>query len=352
MENNKVKIIMEAFKSCNKDLYSREEDIEELYKLQDEMVEQAFGREEGSVERRTIKDVLEYYKELNLKCNNVATKELQKFENSTDVFLRILKTYQAGIKGEESTFLELQLLDSENTVIENIGIGKRKLCTEIDAIAITPKCITIVESKNYHGNVKIDTDGYIYKDGNRFFNVCENMKSKKKHIRAIIKKECGVEPKIQYIVVFTNPESVVKNEHSKLKTCMLEDLNSFIDNYEGDDLYSSEMIGKMKEAIRKNEYFGKYRSAFVAEQYKYEFAILKCKLEDAMKETNPKESSSQERSELSGELFNKKEGDIKQVSINAKNNMINEEKSDVNAIKESSEAVNRVCHIRIVLNSV
>ena len=56
-------------------------------------------------------------------------------------------------------FRKLEYLNSPNIVLRNIELSDGALRSELDAIVITPKCLTIVEVKNTGKDIFIDENG-------------------------------------------------------------------------------------------------------------------------------------------------------------------------------------------------
>ena len=83
---------------------------------------------------------------------------------SSKILCNLIKAEISGNRGEYKAFKTLEYLQSQNKVMRNVELSHGETRTEIDALVITPKCLTIVEVKNTSkNNLLIDEDGNYYR---------------------------------------------------------------------------------------------------------------------------------------------------------------------------------------------
>ena len=348
MDNSNIQEIVDNLHACSKKEYSRDEFFKEALELQDEMVDVAFGRKNGSINNLMVQNIVEYYSRLIKKYNINADYELKKFSEEAYIFSREICNYKSGIKGEERTFKMLELLESKSRFLTNVEIGNGKRCTEIDALVITPKCITIVEVKNIKDGVRIEKSGQLSQNGKTLLNLSGKMKEKIRYIRPYLKRVNIDDSKLQSIVVFTNDECELKYNNSNINTCKLADLNEFIESYDGDDVISINQMEELEKIINKERRFGTYKPNINASQLKYDFAVLKCRIADEI-ENKLIEQAGKNKSE-SSKNNSLNEFDDVNTTVNVDDNEEGFDK-DINSVLEKT--VNRrILRLKIVINSI
>lgn len=316
MDKNEVNTIIRRLGDYDINCRNVNEKLQQLLKLQDRIIDMTYDKKTRPVKKLFAKDVVSYYTELNNKCNNVADAELEKFSDSTQYFSSLITGYISGINGENKMNLQLDLLESEKTIINNIELGDEALHSEIDAIVITSKCISIIEAKNFYGNVTITEGGGLYRDNKYCCNLSEKMFVRENNIKKIL-KELSIDDKIvQCITVFTNDNCIFDKKHSKLKLCTLAELNDFIDGYEGEDVYSEDQINMIESAIKEAEFKDNYEQEFDIKQYIYEFAVLKHKLENESSKKSNDDIERQKANLALGSIYLRKNRKSREILCN------------------------------------
>lgn len=100
-EREELLIQMESFR---KKLYSKQELLPEMLKLQDDIVRIVFNKEYGPLGEKRIDDAIKELKKINNSRGGIANEQISLFEKeSTDLSNRI-KAEISGKKGEERAF--------------------------------------------------------------------------------------------------------------------------------------------------------------------------------------------------------------------------------------------------------
>lgn len=287
MNNTRVQELVASMDSFKKENYHRSEMLDEMLKLQSELVKLTFNDEHAMTADLKVYDVEKHLEHLNAECNHAADEELQKFVIGSKEFCNLIKAEISGRRGESIAFRNLEYLKSQNKILKNVELEDGDLRTELDAVVITPKCITIVEVKNTNRNIFISNEGIYYRTGEflkRDCNIAEKMAVKEALLRKAL-FDAGVENvKIQSVVVFTDNRIEVQNRFSALKTCFVGQLAYIVDEFRGENIYNTETMAKMQEAISMAERKECYPANFDVEQYKLDFATVMVTLEEASAE--------------------------------------------------------------------
>lgn len=162
MNNTRVQELMAGMNSFRKEAYHKSEILSEMLALQSEIVNLTFNGEHAVEAELKIYDVERHLQQLNDECGHVADEALQRFIEGSKVLCNLIKAEISGNKGEFKAFRTLEYLKSQNIVLKNVELEDGDLRTELDAVVITPKCITIVEVKNTSKNIFIDEAGNYY----------------------------------------------------------------------------------------------------------------------------------------------------------------------------------------------
>lgn len=70
------------------------------------------------------------------------------------IFYKKIKILEAGYLGEKETLILLKTLPNSFSIISDITINYKNRKAQIDHLIFTPKCIFILEVKNYSGELK------------------------------------------------------------------------------------------------------------------------------------------------------------------------------------------------------
>lgn len=282
MNNTRVQELMTAMNSFRKEAYHKSEILNEMLTLQSEIVNLTFNGDHAATAELKIYDVERHLEQLNEECGHVADEALQRFIDGSKKLCNLIKAEISGNKGEFKAFRTLEYLKSQNVVLKNVELEDGDLRTELDAVVITPKCITIVEVKNTGKNIFIDESGNYYRTGEFLKWDCDiagKMSVKEELLRKALANAGITDVKIQGIVVFTNNRIEVQNKYSALRTCFVSQLAYIIDGFKGEQIFNSEDMERIQEAVEAAECKEYYPAEFDAEQYKLDFATVMATLE-------------------------------------------------------------------------
>ena len=275
--------MMSAMTAFSKDRYQKSELLNEMFALQQEIVDLTFADEETHKTSLRIWDVEKYLSSLNQECGNVADKELQKFEEESKAFCNLIKAEISGNRGEARAFRKLEYIRSKNILLKNVELSDGERRTELDVIVITPSAITIVEIKNTSKNIFIDENGDYYRTGEYLkwdCNIADKMDLKKELLRKVL-GDSGKNIQIRSIVVFTDNRIEIQNKYTDIRTCFVSQLSYIIDGIRSCHNLTEEEMGRLEEQIRHAECRESYPFEFDVAQYKRDFATLLITLEYA-----------------------------------------------------------------------
>lgn len=275
--------MMAAMTAFGKDRYQKSELLDEMFTLQQEIVDITFADDETPRTGLRIWDVEKHLARLNQECGNVADKELQKFVEESKTFCNLIRAEISGNRGEAKAFRKLEYLRSKNILLKNVELSDGERRTELDAIVITPSAVTIVEIKNTSKNVFIDENGDYYRTGEYLkwdCNIADKMALKKELLRKAL-GDRGKDLQIRSIVVFTDNRIEILNKYTDIRTCFVSQLSYIIDGIRSCHNLTDEEMAHIEEQIRHSECRESYPFDFDVAQYKRDFATLLITLEQA-----------------------------------------------------------------------
>ena len=284
MNTDRVNELVQEMTSFSKEKYHKSEMLEELFKLQAEMVRLTFNDQHASLGDLKIYDVERHLQALNEEMGHVADAELEKYMNECKLVCNMIRAEISGNKGEYKAFKNLEYLRRKHIILKNVELSEGKLRTELDAIVITSAGITIVEVKNTAKDIHIDAKGNYYSTGEFLrldCNIAEKMSVKEKLLAGAISLVGGDEVKIQSVVVFTNPHIEVHNECGQVKTCFVSTLNRMIDDFRSGQYLSDDKMLQISAAIESAASKECYPPDFDVIQFKTDFATVMAILEEA-----------------------------------------------------------------------
>ncbi len=285
MKAQRIEELMAGMKSFGKDGYHKSELLSEMFALQQEIVELTFSGEHAATAELKIWDVEKHLEQLNEECGHVADEELQKFMESSKILCNLIKAEISGNRGEYKAFKTLEYLQSQNRVMRNVELSDGETRTEIDALVITPKCLTIVEVKNTSKNILIDEDGNYYRTGEFLkwdCNIVEKMTVKEELLRKVLESAGYGHIRIRSVVVFTNHRIEVQNKFAQLRTCFVNHLAYVIDGFRLDESITMSGMDNIQKIVENAMCCQEaYSFEFDAHQYQADFANLLATLEFA-----------------------------------------------------------------------
>ena len=284
MKTQRIEELMNAMKSFGKEAYYKRELLDEMLKLQGEIVALTFNEDHASTADLKLWDVEKHLEQMNQDCGNVVDEELGRFEEGCKFLCNLIKAEISGNRGEYKAFRTLNFLQTNHITIKNVELKDGDLRTEFDAVVITPSGITIVEVKNTAKDIFIDEGGNYYRTGEFLkwdCNIAQKMNIKEELLRKALTEEGIENVDIQKVVVFTDNRIEVHNKYAKIRTCFLSQLTYIVDGFKSQTILSQEDMEKIEGFIRQAEHKEAYPFGFDVKQYKQDFATVMAVLEDA-----------------------------------------------------------------------
>ena len=285
-KQERINKLMNEFNSFKEKEYYKEEYIEELERLEIELIEKTFNKEHVDASNLKICHVEKHLEELNEQANHVADTELNDFKEKAYALVNEIKKFKSGNKGERYVSKFLDTLKCPKFVLQNIELSKDNHKAEIDFIVITEKTIFILEVKNTRRNVIIDEKGNFIKLGRDTIYerpIGENMVEKEYLLRSILDQIGYKNPNIMSYVVFTDSKIEVENKCEFVNHTFASCLAHIIYNNSGSKIYSLQEMKKISNKIKMSEIKQKYAPSFDVESIKKSFVKLLVKLEEESK---------------------------------------------------------------------
>ncbi|MBQ4258830.1 MAG: NERD domain-containing protein [Lachnospiraceae bacterium] len=280
----RIEEILNQMNSFSKTGYPKKELLPEMFALQQEIVELTFNGEHANIAELKIWDVVKHLEQINEECGNVADEKLRKFRDDSRTLSNHIKAEISGIKGEYRAFKALENIQSPNRVIKNVELSNEKFRTEIDAVVITPKCLTIIEVKNTAKDIFIDAEGNYYRTGEylrKDCNIADKMAIKEEMLRAILKEAGYGHICIKSVLVFTNNGIEVRNKFPLIRTCFVSHLAYIIDEKGVNGDISVNEMDSIQRVIENTKNQEAYSFDFDVRRYQEDFAELLAMLEFA-----------------------------------------------------------------------
>lgn len=171
--------------------------------------------------------------------------------------------WKAGLKGQQTLPKALQDLPDEYSLINNVSLKDRSC--DIDHVIVCPKGLFAIESKHYNGEVfgQGDEWGYLkrgraggfYKGhiGNPAKQIKRNVWELKQRLDQILGQR-GIDPSgvwIEPIVVFTNPNTILKITEPAITAIKLDSLYNFLVKYEAKTPIGPELAKTIAEILKQ-----------------------------------------------------------------------------------------------------
>ena len=281
---------------CAKDMYRRDEMLEEMNELEKEMIDLTFNKEHADQGGLWIRDVEDHFRKLNEENGGIADDELQQFVSDCIDFTNYRKGIISGYKGEEMTFKKLEELTVENRVLRNIELTDGNNRTELDAVVLTHKGAWLIEIKNTRRDIFIDEHGQYYRTGEFLrwdSDIGYKMRIKSELLAKLI-HEKGYDIPIRCILLFSNNRIQVQNKYRELTTCFLSQLNHLIGETTANDVLTTTEMEKLAEDIGGIIGTDQFPIKTDVTKMKRDYAVLMAKLEAANEQTTAAEKAAAE----------------------------------------------------------
>ncbi|HNY61911.1 MAG TPA: NERD domain-containing protein [Caldisericia bacterium] len=170
--------------------------------------------------------------------------------------------WKAGFVGQQMVPKALSMLPNEFVLINNVSI-KDKNC-DIDHVLISPRCLYAIESKNYNGEIYGQGDEWGYMKRGRaggFYkghigNPAKQIKRSVWELKQMLDErlsKMSLDPNqfwIEPIVVFTNPNTILKVTDSTVKAMLLKNLPSYIQECDAKTQIPEDMLKAIIDILR------------------------------------------------------------------------------------------------------
>lgn len=282
MKDERISEIVAQMTAFRKETYYNGELLEEMLKLQKEMVFITFGEEVSDTASLRIVDVERYLEELNEQQGHIADNEIEQFKSRSKMFCDQLRGEISGQRGEERVYEVLVSRLPKGQILRNVELrlGSRK--TEIDFVVITTRGLTIIETKNTWNNVEIDADGnyaingkYMRRDG----NIKEKLEYRKAILEELLRDNGLRNVPVNTLLVFTNDRAQVHNLGS-IPACYANQVIYNLYRQRDPIVLNDNNMARIAEAIGDAVYRQAYPFKFGVVQYKQDFATVLALLTD------------------------------------------------------------------------
>lgn len=294
--------LMKLMSPCSKEMYFKDEIQSELTALKNVIVNCTYNEEHAENMKLGLEDVVKHLAEKNIERGNVAEEYLERLTKECRDFDAILGREVAGNTGEIQAFRSLETVKATRVEFHNLELSNGDNRGELDAVVITSKAIFLFEVKNSGHDMVIDAKGNYFRARGYMtmdYNIGEKVNNKEYLLRSVLKEQmdkAGKKLNIVSCVVFANSRINVTNWYKYFATCFLSQLPHYIDEYVGEDIYTSEDLKKMEDAIRLAEDKKAYPLGFNVKQLKEDFAMAMALLEVPVFEESVVEELSEEGS--------------------------------------------------------
>jgi len=277
--------IIGCMKALRKAAYYKEETLQGLLNLQDEVLNLTFA--EGHAERMRLSNVVQHFEDLNSEYGNVADDVLERFKVICDKIGGKIAMEFSGQQGERTVFRILETIKTKHISLRNTELNLEANRAELDSIIITPKAIYHIEIKNPKHDTTIDAIGNYYRTDNHMYYDCnlgERISNHSHILRNVIgESHCLDDAKplvIKSFIVSANSRAEFVNQFKYIESCYFSQLPFIIDGYDGKDIYTPEDMDAIAACIREAECKRTYPIGFDVDQFRFDFATLMATLED------------------------------------------------------------------------
>lgn len=284
-----VQNIVANIDAFNKPLYYKNEILPELLKLQLQISAIAYGEDEESLkgEKPKIYEVVNYLKKRNKDHGNIADRQLIKFEEESNVLCNRIKNEISGRIGEKSLFAEIRSMSYSDKILTNVELDENTGKTELDAVLIMKSGILILEAKNTAKIVSINSKGAAITYGKQskpHGNIEDKMLRKEQILREALNKAGISDATIRSCIVLTNNKvELGKTKNTRVKVCLLDGLEWYLEELDGlAAIFSEEQMNFAYKAIKNAKCTRPYPfNDFDVQKYKRDFAKLMVMLNES-----------------------------------------------------------------------
>ena len=199
----------------------------------------------------------------------------------------------SGFEGENKVFAYLKRINGFNKVLRNVELNSEYTHTELDAVVITKRGVTIVEVKNSTRNVEVDEDGNYFRVGKELkydSNLKEKMFARGELIKTILKNAGYENVPVKTVVVFTNDQVRINAKCRELTVCNTNKMLNLINQDSAPEILSEADVEILSIAVNTARREEVHKFDFDAYQMKKDFAELMVKLDQAAEKEEIKAS--------------------------------------------------------------
>lgn len=308
--------ILNSINSCKRERYRRSEELTELLRLQQELVDIAFSGFDGYKTDLRITDVAQAFCRMNDQTPVVDDETMSRFVKQAKRMQNQIKSEIAGLNGERKIARELTKITCPKSIITNLELGAGIDHTEIDALIITPGNIFVAEVKNTNTDIFISDNGDYYKNGEflkKKYNIRFKLEQRENLVNEILKTNQIEGYTVHKLLVFANDRITVQNKCHAFSHCFWTTLPAIIESYVSEDIPIDE-LEKIRIAFISSERKETYPMDFDAEQFKCDFAKIVALLEEKTSYTTTVKSQNEKRKPIEQPNQTKRAVGLKKVA--------------------------------------
>lgn len=212
---NEIKAGLEGLGTRADVLYTNQEIIDELSKLQSAIAAGVF--EKTHAENLRDRDVLIHFEALAKEYGLNEAEQLKRFGENMRELGYIIGTFKKGMRGESIARRALKLLDVDRSVriLYNVQLEDGEIQAEYDAIVIAPYGVFVVEVKNWRAEMNIDENGILRQlDGPITYDIPGKMSIKEALLRKYL--ETMFPSKYVSMLLLANEEARITDNYHKI----------------------------------------------------------------------------------------------------------------------------------------
>lgn len=283
-ETKRYNEIMNSFTSFGKERYRKDEILDEMFKLQDELVKLTFNENHATEGDLRIWHVQSHFKKLNEEKGNIADEEVKLFISDAKCLENTIKSEISGIRGESVIRAVLNDLNDTGDIVQNLELCSGEDRCEIDFLYISENALYIIEVKNRRSDIFIDYEGNVYRMGEynyKEYNILEDMNHKEQVLKAVLANYGYESIPIKRIVVFSNDRVTVRQKCQELTVCFGSQLVDVIEEMDSAEKSTTINVEEVLSALVYEKRADEYAPSFDPEVMKKHFAEMVIKIENA-----------------------------------------------------------------------
>lgn len=288
MNKNRVNSIKMAFEGVGPDsttLYTNQEIVDLLMKLQKTMIAGVY--EKTHAEYMRDRDLMVHFSTLAAEYGLKETETYKRFESNMNDLGYTIGSFIKGMKGERIARRALKLIsfDKNVKILYNIALEDEDVQAEYDAIIITPYGLFVVEVKNWGSEMHIDENGILRRnDQDIKYDLPGRMSVKEGLLREYLD---NIFPnKYQGIVLFSNENAKVQDDYKQMPVCYGGGIVYSIRSFDkGEEILTASQINEIAERITRNHKEQRALCKVNCEEIVEDYALLMAAIEETAEGT-------------------------------------------------------------------